>query len=171
MRTSMTNELYGDLPAEVQQELSVAAKADTAMRGTRLIEHGASPSRLIFLNSGVAEVTVPVPGNTISLGTVGPGKVLGLRSIMCGDLPEIDVTCLEDCEISRLSRETFLEVLQRHPGMHFAVVKVLSSDLKTVQSFLREKAGRSKAVARPRPQLTCGLGTRRPKRFVPISSS
>lgn len=144
----MTNELYVNLSTKLQHELSLAASVEVATAGSLLIEYGVSPNWLIFLNSGSAEVTVPVVGRRIPLGTVGPGKVLGLRSVMCGDVPEIDVTCLEDCEVSRLLRETFLEILQRNPQMYFAVAKVLSSDLKTVQGFLREKAGRVKLEAR-----------------------
>jgi CRP/FNR family transcriptional regulator, polysaccharide utilization system transcription regulator len=153
MTTSMTNELYSNVPVDVQQELTEEAKSGTASQGSKLIQHGVSPSRLIFLDSGSAEITVPVAGKPISLGTVGPGKVLGLRSVMCGEVPEIDVTCLEDCEITLLSSDTFLDVLRRNPQMYFAVVKILSADLKTVQSFLREKTGRAKAeAARPRPR-------------------
>lgn len=153
MTTGVTNELYTGLSAEVRQELSLATKADTVIKGSRLIEQGVSPRQLIFLNSGSAKITVSVGGKRIFLGNVGPGKVLGLRSIMCGDLPEIDVTCRQDCEIFRLSRKTFLEVLERNPQMYFAIIKVLSSDLKTVQSFLREKAGRARAGVRQRLQL------------------
>ena len=154
MTTSMTNELYANVPADVQQELTEEAKSETARQGTKLIQHSVSPGRLIFLDSGSAEITVPVGGKSISLGQVGPGKVLGLRSIMCGEVPEIDVTCLEDCKISLLSSETFLDVLRRNPQMYFALVKILTSDLKTVQSFLREKTGKAKpAVARSRPRV------------------
>jgi CRP-like cAMP-binding protein len=109
-----------------------------------------SPSRLVILDSGSAEITVPAAGKVISLGRVGPGKVLGLRPILCGEVSEINVSCLEDCEVTLLSRETFLEVLRRNPHMYFSVVKVLSADLKTVQSFLRKKRGRANPAARAR---------------------
>jgi CRP-like cAMP-binding protein len=146
MTTSMTNELFANLSDEVQRELTEEAKSDNASRGSRLIQNGVASGRLIFLNSGSAEITVPVEGKPVSLGTVGPGKVLGLRSIMCGEVPEIDVTCLEECKITLLSKEAFLQILQRNPQMYFAVVKVLTADLKTVQSFLREKTGQTKAT-------------------------
>jgi hypothetical protein len=41
-------------------------------------------------------------------------------------------------------------VLRRNPHMYFSVVKVLSADLKTVQSFLRKKRGRANPAARAR---------------------
>jgi CRP/FNR family transcriptional regulator, polysaccharide utilization system transcription regulator len=142
----MMNELYANLPAQVLQQLMDQERSATVSRGSKLIQCRISPNQLIILNSGLAEITVPVAGKMVSLGTAGPGKVLGLRSIMCGEVSEIDVTCLEECNITLLSRDAFLEVLHRNPEMYFAVVKVLSADLKTVQTFLREKTGRGKAA-------------------------
>lgn len=128
-------------------------RSATVSLGSNLIQHGASPNQLIILNSGLAEITVPVAGKTVSLGTAGPGKVLGLRSVMCGEVSEIDVTCLEECDITFISRDAFLEVLHGNPEMYIAVIKVLSADLKTIQSFLREKTNRAKAAAQPRQRL------------------
>jgi CRP-like cAMP-binding protein len=147
----MKNELYANLAAPVQQELVDQERSATVSRGSKLIQSGVSPNQLIILDSGLAEITVPIAGKPVSLGTAGPGKVLGLRSIMCGEVPEIDVTCLEECGITLLPRDVFLEVLQRNPEMYFAVVKVLSADLKAVQSFLREKTSRVK-IPRTLPQ-------------------
>jgi CRP-like cAMP-binding protein len=64
---------------------------------------------------------------------------------MCGEVTEIDVTCLEECEVTLLPCGVFLEVLHHNPEMYFAVVKVLSADLKAVQSILRDKTSRTKS--------------------------
>jgi CRP-like cAMP-binding protein len=148
---TIANELYANLYPEVQQELARHERQATVPQGSRLVTHGVPSEQLIILDSGSADVTVPVGGNTISLGIVGPGKVLGLRSVICGEVSEIDVTCLESCEITSLSRDTFLEVLRRNPAMYFAVVKVLGADLAKAQGVLRQKTGRSKnQTERPR---------------------
>src|SRR5215472_4350258 len=120
---SMTNELYANLSAQVQQQLINQERTVTVSPRTKLIQYGVPPKQLIIVNSGLAEITVPVAGKPVSLGTAGPGKVLGLRSIMCGEVPEIDVTSLEECDITLLSRDAFLDVLRRNPEMYFAVVK------------------------------------------------
>lgn len=145
----MTNELYANLSAQVQKQLANQERTVTVSPRTKLVQYKVSPKQLIILNAGLAEITVPVAGKPVSLGTAGPGKVLGLRSIMCGEVPEIDVTCLEECDITLVSREAFLEVLRRNPDMYFAIVKVLSEDLKTVQSFLRENTGQAKTPRTP----------------------
>jgi len=88
----MMNELYANLSAPVLQQLSGEERSATVSRGSKLIQYRVSPNQLIILNSGLAEITVPVAGKPVSVGTAGPGKVLGLRSIMCGEVSEIEVT-------------------------------------------------------------------------------
>jgi CRP-like cAMP-binding protein len=141
----MKNELYANLDAPVQQQLVDQERSAKVSRGSKLIECGSSPDQLIILNSGLVEITIPIAGKAVSLGTAGPGKVLGLRSVMCGEVAEIDVTCLEECEVTLLPCGVFLEVLHRNPEMYFAVVKVLSADLKAVQSILRDKTSPTKS--------------------------
>lgn len=140
--TIMTNELYANVYPDVQRQLTEHERPATAPEGSRLLKYGVPSEELIIVNSGSAEVTVPVKGRPISLGVVGPGKVLGLRSVICGEVPEVDVTCLEPCDITLLARDTFLEVLRRNPQMYFAVVKVLSADLKKAHIVLSQKMGR-----------------------------
>jgi CRP/FNR family transcriptional regulator len=139
--TTMTNELYANVYPDVQQQLTEHERPATVPKGSKLLRHGVPSEELIIVNSGSAEVTVPVRGKNISLGVVGSGKVLGLRSVICGEVPEVDVTCLEPCDITFLPRDAFLEVLRRNPQMYFAVVKVLSADLKKAHIILRQKTG------------------------------
>lgn len=136
----LENELYSGLSEAVRQELSRHEETATVSRGIRLIQRGVPPQELIILSSGTAETTVPVAGKDASLGTAGPGKVFALHSIMTGAPPETTVTTLEECRVTRVPREVFLEVLVRHPEMYFAVVKVLSADLATADRLIRDCA-------------------------------
>jgi CRP-like cAMP-binding protein len=136
-----TNELCASLSADIRQELSKFAQAITVEPGSKLLRHGTRPDKLIILNSGKVEVTVPVEGKTLALGTAGPGKVFGLRAIVAGETSEIEVTALEKCSLTVLPADEFLNVLHRNPEMYMAVVKVLSGDLRNADSFLRQKAG------------------------------
>lgn len=136
----LQNELYAGLPPSVRQELASREKTVTFARGTRLLEKGVIPQGLIILNSGTAETTVHVAGKDRSLGIAGPGKVFALHSILIGTPPETTVTCLEDCRITILPKDMFLDLLARYPEMYFAVIKVLSADLATADRLLRDCA-------------------------------
>jgi CRP-like cAMP-binding protein len=138
--TEFENELYAGLPEGVWQELTGHHTAETVARASRLVEKGVVPRGLIILNSGTVETTVHVGGKERSLGIAGPGKVFALHSILMGTPPETTVTCLEECRVTIVSREFFLDALARHPEMYFAVVKVLSADLARADRLIRECA-------------------------------
>lgn len=136
-----TNELYSSLSPDIRLELGKLAQATTAAQGSKLVRHGVRPEQLIILNSGKVEITVPADGKTLTLGTAGPGKVFALRAIVAGEAAEVDVTALEQCNLTVLPAEEFLNVLRRNPEMYLAVVRILSGDLRKADSFLRQKAG------------------------------
>ena len=138
--TELENELYAGLPGAVRQELVDHGKSETVIRGTRLVEKGVIPQGLIILNSGTAETTLHVAGRERSLGIAGPGNVFALHSIMMGTPPETTVTCLEECRVTIVPRNIFLEALARYPEMYCAVVKVLSADLARADRLIRDCA-------------------------------
>lgn len=149
-----TNELSSGLSPDLQQELSKLARAKTVEQGAKLVRHGARPEQLIILNSGKVEITVPVEGKTLALGTAGPGKVFALRAIVAGEVAEVEVTALEKCSLTVLPAEEFLNVLRRNPEMYLAVVKVLSGDLRKADNFLRHKASSLPLASGSRPPRT-----------------
>jgi CRP-like cAMP-binding protein len=146
-----SNELYASISPDVRLELARLAQATTAEPGSKLIRHGVRPEQLIILNSGKVEITVPAEGKTLTLGAAGPGKVFALRAIVAGEASEVEVTATEKCSLTVLPADEFLNVLRRNPEMYMAVVKVLSSDLRNADSFLRQKAGNLPLASGSRP--------------------
>src|SRR5579864_2721345 len=135
MKETEMNELYKSLSPAVRDELSKQEKRAIVPAGTNLIGEAVTPERMIAIERGSVEISVPAGGRTISLNVAGEGKVLGLQSIIAGALPEIEATTLEECTISFISRKDFLKVLEQHPEMYFAIAKVLSAELNTAEHF------------------------------------
>ena len=146
--STTVNELYAALPAELRRELEQYEEDSRVQRGFRLLQRHLPPERLIILTAGKVEISVPSEGHEVLLGTAGPGKVFGMRAIVSGDLPEISVTCLQECDIAAIPAEKFMAVLRDNPQMYFAVAKVLSNDLKIADQLIRNCARRASAVAR-----------------------
>lgn len=147
--SEVTNELYAGLSDDLRHELAEHGRVVTVPQGTRLLQCGISPDHLIILNSGSTEISLLGTGKTRSLGVARPGKVFALHSIISGEAPHTSVTCLEECRVTLVPRETFLDVLQRNPQMYLAVVKVLSSDLAAAQRVIRRYARGSATKAQP----------------------
>lgn len=148
------NELYSMLPPEACSELKKHEQSRTVPEGTTLIEHGVLPDGLVILDSGSVEVSVPCTQRSATLATGQIGKVFGMRAALSGELPEIDVTCLEPCRITFLSRDSFLNLLNKTPQVYFAVAKVLSADLQIADRILRGSSRRCPPGRRIRAQKT-----------------
>jgi CRP-like cAMP-binding protein len=131
------NELYASLPAEVCLTLEKHEKHIIVPRGQKMVQYGILPQQLMILTSGTVEISVPGPETEVSLGTAGPGKVFGMRALVSGETPEIEVTPLEDCEVTIIPATDFLAALQKTPQIYFGVAKVLSADLKIADQLIR----------------------------------
>lgn len=147
LENANTNELYAMLPLELCRLLGEYEQPRTLAEGTRLIEHGVLPEGLVILNSGTVQVSVPCPRRSASVTTAQPGKVFGMRAALSGELPDIDVTCLESCRVTIVPRDIFLSVLKTHPEVYFAVARVLSADLQMANHILRNYTRRRGSAA------------------------
>src|SRR6185437_16268460 len=141
-----TNELYSGLGPDLQRELAQHEQRITAPKGSPLIQHGVLPDHLVILNSGTVRVSISCKQHAVSITTEQAGKVFGMRAAISGELPEIDVTCVEPCTITTLPRDVFLELLKNHPEVYFAVAKVLSADLQIADHILRSHSRRAPSL-------------------------
>lgn len=144
------NEFYASLSADLRAELASHERVVSVPRGYKLLQYGVAPEQLVIVNSGRVEISVPSPENEVHLGTVGAGKVFGMRTLVSGEKPEINVTCLEECVIATIPAEEFAIVLRNNPQVYFAVAKVLSADLKIADQLIRACARRNYNSNRPR---------------------
>lgn len=142
------NEFYEGLSPEIRRELEKHEQDLRVPRGYKLVQHGVPPGRLIILSAGKAEISVPSVGIEVSLGTAGPGKVFGMRAVVSGEVPEINATCLEECDIAVIPGPVFATLLRENPQMYFAVAKVLSADLKIADQLIRNCARKASALER-----------------------
>ena len=136
------NELYEMLSPEVRAELVKAERSMTVPEGTTLIRQGIPPENLVIINCGKVAVSLNCMRGAASLDYSEPGKVFGMRAMVSGELPEINVTCVETCSITIVPRDVFLSLLQHKPEIYFGVAKVLSSDLKIADRILRSNSRR-----------------------------
>ncbi len=137
LETGNTNELYAPLRAELRHELAQHEQRMTVPEGAILIDHGVLPRYLVTLDSGTVTISVPSPKRVTSMTMAQQGKVFGMRAAISGELPEIDVTCVEQCNITILPRDVFLGLLKIYPEIYLSVARVLSADLQIADRILR----------------------------------
>ena len=155
LQSEATNELYEMLSPQLRGELARFEQVQIVPAGTHLISCGVPPEHLVIVNAGKVEITLDCNSrHAASLGYSGAGKVFGMRALVSGELPEIDVTCMESCSITTVPRDVFLALLKNNPQVYFAVAKVLSSDLQIVDRILRGNSRRCNSGPRSRPAKT-----------------
>lgn len=135
LKSEAANELYASLPPELRTELANHERSMTMPAGTDLIKRGVLPDHLVIINSGRVEITLGC--EAISLDCAAAGKVFGMRAVVSGELPEADIRCQENCRVTLIPRDIFLKTVRQHPGMYFAIAKVLSHDLVMAQRLLK----------------------------------
>jgi len=134
------NELYAALPPEIRAKLIAHETATTFPAGEQIIRAGVLLGNLIMITSGLVEISLPVAQGDFSLVLAGKGKVLGLRCVVSGELPDTDVTALEATSATMIPQKEFIHILHQHPQMYSAIAKVLSTDLKLADKLLRQVA-------------------------------
>ena len=155
LQSEAANELYELLSPALRAELARFEQVQIVPAGTHLITCGVPPENLVIVNAGKVEITLDCRSrHPASLGYSGAGKVFGMRATVSGELPEIDVTCMESCSITTVPRDVFLALLKNNPEAYFAVAKVLSSDLQIADRILRGNTRRCVSGPRPRPAKT-----------------
>jgi len=145
------NELYEMLSPELRAKLASSEQRMIVPEGTPLIQQGVPPENLVIMHSGKVAVSLNCMSGSASLEYSEPGKVFGMRALVSGELPEINVTCLEPCSITTLPRTDFVALLESNPAIYFAVAKVLSTDLKIADRILRNNSRRFFCGSRSRP--------------------
>src|SRR5579859_1249680 len=96
------NELSQELSPELREELSLHERQSVIPPGTRLIRQGIVLEELIVIQRGAVEISVPVGERSMFLTKAGAGKVLALRPVLVGTVPEIDATTIEECTVTHI---------------------------------------------------------------------
>jgi len=119
-------------------EIARYEHTETVPKGTKLLEHDVHPKGLAIVNSGRVEVRLAGMRESTSIDDVSTGKVFGMRAVVSGELPEIDVICVETCQVTFLPSDAFLTLLKANPEVYFVVAKVLAADLQIANRILRK---------------------------------
>lgn len=153
-----SNQLYESVSPMVREELRSYEEQTHVPSGAKLITYGGRLEHLAIINVGSAEIFVPTARRSISMGMVGRGRVLYLRSIISDVLPEIEAIALEKCTVGLIPAVKFLATVERFPETYLAIAKILSADLNMAEKLLQLYGGRAKHTS----QRAGSRGTRRP---------
>lgn len=119
---------------ELFQELKGRAKAVTVGQNRILFRQGDAPIGVYLLKEGTAKLTSRSDGHEIFNVKVGSGSLLGLPAVVGMKPYSLTAEVLEDAELSMLTCEDFIDLIQMDPSMPFRLLQVLAAEVR----FARE---------------------------------
>jgi len=141
-------EILTHFTKEELAELSHEKKIISYKKGDTIIEEGATPKGIYFLDKGTAKMfKLGFNGKEQILRFTKSGDIIGYRSILSKQPYGASATAMEDTEACFIPEKFFLKVLEFHPKLAFDILRRISEDLgESAQTitFLAQKTVRER---------------------------
>ena len=129
-------------------ELSHDKRIISYKKGDLIIEEGATPKGIYYLDKGTAKMfKLGFNGKEQILRFTKSGDIIGYRSILSRQPYGASATAMEDTEVCFIPEKFFLKVLEHHPKLAFDILRRISEDLgESAQTitFLAQKTVRER---------------------------
>jgi CRP-like cAMP-binding protein len=122
---------------ELFQMLNDRAQSIAAGSNRLLFRQGDPPIGVYLLKSGTARLTsLSESGDEIFNVKVGAGSLLGLPAVIGMKPYSLTAEVLKGAQLSMLTCENFVEVMQQEPSMLFRLLQVLASEVRFARETL-----------------------------------
>ena len=141
-------EILRNFTKEELTELSHERKIISYKKGDTIIEEGATPKGIYYIDKGTAKMfKIGFNGKEQILRFAKGGDIVGYRSILSKQPFGASATAMEDTEVCFIPEKFFLKVLEFHPKLAFDILRRISVTLgESAQTitFLSEKTVRER---------------------------
>lgn len=152
--------LYPDLDAGFLRSIASEFEQVSVAGGQTLVRHGDPSDALYVVMSGRLVATRTAQnGGFVRLGEIGRGEMIGEMSLLSGGMRTASVTALRDSRLVRISNETFLEFMHRHPSVTRQFIQILTSRLLRQAPTNHEKLATIAVVPICAPRRAEAFGT------------
>lgn len=141
-------EILRNFTKEELTELSHERKIISYKKGDTIIEEGATPKGIYYIDKGTAKMfKIGFNGKEQILRFAKGGDIVGYRSILSKQPFGASATAMEDTEVCFIPEKFFLKVLEFHPKLAFDILRRISVTLgESAQTitFLAQKTVRER---------------------------
>ena len=140
--------IFCDLGSDHLKELEEAKTTNYYKPHQVLFYEGNQPHGLYCLNNGKVKVyKTDTEGHQQIVRLIGPGEVVGYRSLLANEPYSATAETLEESNICFIDKKTFVHILETHPKTAIHVMTMLATDLghaenqmlKIVHKNIRER--------------------------------
>jgi CRP-like cAMP-binding protein len=131
-------ELCHDLDTSILQLVAQRLTEHTYDAGQVVFHEGEAGDRLFLLLSGMMHVYVERGGKAINYATIHPGECFGEMALVDGTARSATVRAQTPSRCFALSKQDFLDIIQRYPHIALRVIQSLSRRLRQTSTRLQE---------------------------------
>lgn len=125
------------LKQETLQKLRDASREIKILKGDILFAEGKLPASVYFLLSGKMKLyTTDQQGREQIVHLASSGDLMGYRAVLGGDSFSCSASALEDSIVLNVPKATFLNVLDADAEFSFAVIRLLTQELRDAEHHL-----------------------------------
>ncbi len=126
------------LSADELDALNSLMDADSVAKGGKIVTQGQAGGVLTILKSGSALVQTSGP-NPVDVAILEAGAVIGEMSFLTDDAASANVLATSDCEVYRINRSGFSELMNRHEELAFSLFVYILRHTATVIRHMNEE--------------------------------
>ncbi|MBN1658607.1 MAG: cyclic nucleotide-binding domain-containing protein [Anaerolineae bacterium] len=137
------------LREEERRALASAAHSEWHPAGTLICSEGSHGDSLYIVESGCVAVLKDVgQSQPITLGTRGPGEILGEMSLIGEQTRSASLAVIQHGRLLRITAADFTALMNEHRGISWAVLNVLNDRLQEADAARSLKAREREALTR-----------------------
>ncbi len=131
------NKLFCGLSISDRDIFSQNKRKNIYKKGQVIYYEGNYPQGLFCIYSGKIKIsTIGRKGKEQIVKFKGRGEVLGYRALLNDEPYNATATAISDCEVCHISKNTFLETLEKSKNLSLNTIRLLSNDLKESEQKL-----------------------------------
>lgn len=132
-----TQSILADLPREDIDGLTARQHEQMYKKGEIIFREGAFPTSIFYIKHGkVKKYKIDVDGSEQIIYVANDGELLGYHAILSDDRYPDSAATLEDCTITVIPKEDFLQTLQRSSVLSRRLLKTLSHEFTVFANSL-----------------------------------
>jgi len=132
------------LKPETLAKLKSASQEQQVSKGTMLFHEGKIPQHVYFVIAGKLKLyTTDQLGREQIVHLATNGDIMGYRAVLGGDSLSCSCSALEDSLVMGVPKETFLNALDTDAEFSFAVIRLLTQELRDAEHHLAVLARKS----------------------------
>jgi small-conductance mechanosensitive channel/CRP-like cAMP-binding protein len=144
-------DFLASVPPPLLERLAALSETCEFAAGEVILRQGDPGQELYIVLSGEVSVLVGrTGGSTAEVARLGPGKFLGEMSLMTGERRSATAQAIEDCEVVRVSKDAFHDILAAAPELAERITKVLIERQMQIDENVSARRARPEAEAAAR---------------------